>query len=119
MKRKSMLSLGYLAFGSAIIALLMAWQVKTVAPNSLDILKFNAYIIIPIWIANSALGIGFIKAQDIFKSFPLTAAVQTFFYYIFLTIASYYLGRKTRCCSTLFGVFTHPIRNICLERVNH
>ncbi|KYZ77765.1 hypothetical protein AXX12_18020 [Anaerosporomusa subterranea] len=91
MKGKSMLSLGYLAFGSAIIALLMAWQVKTVAPNSLDILKFNAYIIIPIWIANSALGIGFIKAQDIFKSFPLTAAVQTFFYYIFLTIASYYL----------------------------
>jgi drug/metabolite transporter (DMT)-like permease len=86
-----MLAAILISVGSLLIAFLMTWQVKYIQPQMLDVLKYNAYILLPMWVANSALGMGFIIGHSTFKNFTLVVAGQTFVYYCFLVIFSYFL----------------------------
>ncbi len=94
-----------LIIGSAILAAMIVWQVKTVPAEAGAVFKYNLYILVPIFIANVTLGIGFIKAHEIFKSMPIVSVMQTTIYYCFLISLSYFiLGEKIEI-SRLFTGF--------------
>jgi hypothetical protein len=90
--------------GSAILAAMIVWQVKTVPPELGAVLKYNLYILIPMFIANVALGLGFIKAHETFKNMPMILVMQTAIYYCIVISLSYFiLGEKMELGRLLTG----------------
>ncbi|NLI12619.1 hypothetical protein [Pelotomaculum propionicicum] len=73
-----------LVFGSAVLAFMIAWQVRYVQPEFLSVTRFNLYMLPLILAANIALATAFIRANSLLKNLPLLAAAQSFFYYMFV-----------------------------------
>jgi len=80
-----------LALGSAIIAFTVSWQVKYVSPDLISVLKFNLLIIPLLFIANTSLGLSFIKGHKFLMNLPLLIASQSFIYYLMIVFFSVYL----------------------------
>lgn len=80
-----------LFFSAGLFAFLMVWQVKTVPSDIFSVLKYNFTIIPLVFLANSALGLAFIKGHDIIENLPLINVVQTFIYYLLLMLFSVWL----------------------------
>ncbi|MDK2823233.1 MAG: hypothetical protein PWQ67_1456 [Clostridia bacterium] len=83
--------LALLGIGSAIIAFTVSWQVKHVTPDFISVAKYNFFIIPILFIANTSLGLGFIKGHQLVKNLPLLIASQTFIYYLMIIFFSIYL----------------------------
>jgi len=73
-----------LVIGSAILSFLVAWQVKTVPPEIGAVIRYNLMVLPLFFLANTALGAGFIRMHETIKNLPLIVAGQSFMYYVFL-----------------------------------
>lgn len=80
-----------LVVSAVLFAFLMVWQVKHVPNDPFAILKYNLIIAPIIYIANSALGMAFIKGHEFIANLPLINAVQTFIYYLLLLFFSVWI----------------------------
>lgn len=73
-----------LVTGSAILSFVVAWQVKTVSPEIEAVIRYNLMMLPLFFLANTALGAGFIRMHETVKNLPLIVAAQSFMYYAFL-----------------------------------
>ncbi len=82
-------------FGSGLLPLLLSWQVKHVSPDFGSVTRYNLLILPFIFAANVALGVAFIRANEVVKNLPLLVAAQSFIYYLFILAFSILLiGEK-------------------------
>ena len=94
----------FLIAGSAVLSFVVAWQVKTVPPAIIPVIKYNLAVLPLLFFGNAALGVGFIRAHETFKNLPLVVAGQSFMYYAFLTAFSVLLvGDKVSVSRALAG----------------
>mgnify|MGYP000961127246 CR=1 FL=1 len=97
-------AISYLVGGSAILALVITFQVKNVPPVVVEVLKYYLKVLPALFLANSLLGMGFLLAHKILKNLPLVAAMQSVAYYLFLLVfALLILGDKISIPRTLLG----------------
>lgn len=93
-----------LIFGSAMISLVVSWQVKYIPPEFGALARYNLLIAPLIFSANLALGTAFVRAHVIMKNLPFLVALQTFIYYLFLLAFSVLLvGEKVSIARALLG----------------
>lgn len=73
-----------LAFGSAILSFLISWQVRHIVPDFWPVARYNLVVLPLIFVANTAMGLAFVRAHGTVKNLPLLVAGQSFIYYIFV-----------------------------------
>ncbi|MGB9805069.1 hypothetical protein [Desulfofundulus sp.] len=94
----------FLVVGSVVLSFLVAWQVKTVHPGVIPVVKYNLTVLPLYFLANVALSIGFIRAHEAIRNLPLVVAGQSFMYYVFLLIFSVLLvGDRVSVARALTG----------------
>ena len=74
--------------GSTILAVVLAWQVKTVPPAVGAVARYNLVVLPLLYAANVLLGAAFIKAHALVRNLPLAVAGQSFVYNILLLVFS-------------------------------
>jgi len=77
-----------LALGSSILSFLISWQVKHIVPEIWPVTRYNLVILPLTFIANTALGLAFVRAHGVVKNLPLLVAAQSFLYYFFVLVFS-------------------------------
>lgn len=78
----------YLTSASALLALIVTWQAKTVDPTFISIAKFNLLVLPFIYLANTFLGLGINKGHDLFGNLPLMVASQGLVYNLCILVFS-------------------------------
>lgn len=105
-------------FGSALLSLLIACQVKYVSPEIVAVVRYNLVILPLIFLANTALGASFTRAHETVKNLPLLAAGQSFVYYLFLLVFSVLLvGDKVSFPRAVPWVCAHGGGGVCTKRL--
>ncbi|OAT84769.1 hypothetical protein A6M21_17445 [Desulfotomaculum copahuensis] len=67
-------------------------------------MKYNLIMLPLLFVANAALGIGFIRAHETIRNLPLVVAGQSFMYYAFLAAFSVLLvGDKVSVARAVMG----------------
>lgn len=87
-RRKIPVILLLLAFGSAVLAFLISWQVRHVAPDFWPVVRYNLAVLPLIFAANTALGLAFVRAHGAVKNLPFLVESQSFIYYMFMVAFS-------------------------------
>lgn len=99
------LTLVYFLVGSVLLALLVSWQVKHVAADWLSIAKFYLYSLPILFLANTALALGYARAHAFWQNLTAAVAGQTLIYYLFLLLFSIViLGDKVSLARSLIGI---------------
>lgn len=97
--------LGYFFFGSAIIALGVTWQVRSIENDWWALVKYNLMISPFLFLANTLLSMGFGKGHAVLQNVAAVVAFQTVIYYGFLVLFSYFLlGDKITLVKAIAGI---------------
>ena len=92
----------YLSSASALLALIVTWQAKTVEPTLISIAKFNLMVLPFIYLSNTFLGLGINKGHELTNNLPLMVATQGLFYnMVILLLSIVILGDKVSVVKAL------------------
>lgn len=76
----------FILIGSAILSLVVTWQVRHVSPEVGSLAIFYLKALPLLFLANLSLGVAFTRGHQILKNLPLLVAMQSFTYYLFLLL---------------------------------
>jgi hypothetical protein len=100
-----------LVFGSLLLSLLLALQVKLVPPArclltvGAAVARYNLFVLPLIFLANASLGMSFVLAHQTVRNLPLLVAAQTFVYYLGLIFYAWFgLGDRVAPVRALLGL---------------
>lgn len=93
-----------LVLGSALLAVVITVQIRSVAPNVGPLLLYYVKVLPVIFLANASLGYAFVRAHQTVKNLPLLVSFQSVAYYICLLVLSIIvLGDKVSVPRVLAG----------------